>query len=660
MGAKNINIYQLPYAVNSRDGFQKYTIWSFVGQKSYQKSAYSENYYGRLYRTGDLARYLPDGNIEYLGRIDNQVKIRGFRIELGKIEAVLAQHTFVKENAVIVHEASQTDNRLVAYIVPLQGQVIEKTTIRSFLTERLPDYMIPSAFVMLEALPLTPNGKIDRRALSQLSVSHEISEEQFVAPRTPEEELLAGIFADVLGIERVGVHDNFFELGGHSLLVTQIMSRLRDTFAVELPLRLLFESPTVAGMAQAIVQTRQTETVATETVIDFNAEAVLDSTIQPPSVPVETIAKPHYILFTGATGFLGAYLLYELLAQTTADIYCLVRAENADEGKQRLQSKLETHSIWNETFNSRIIPIVGDLSQPLLGLSESRFDHIASQIDVIYHNAAMVNFVYPYLGLKAANVLGTQEVLKLANKIKAKPVHFISTVGVFSIDYSNSGVRVIRESDIDDIQKLDGGYSQSKWVAEKLMMQARERGLPVCIYRPSRITWHSQTGITHLDDLLNRIIKGCIQLGKVPYGKFEDNMIPVDYVSRAIIHISQQTESLGKTFHLTNPRLTSWDELLNWFRSKGYPLEQTSYTQWQSELSHQKENALFPLLSLFYQERLSDDRQLRWPQFDRQNTIEGLTGTDIVCPSIDTKLLDIYFSYLRKSGFLETPPLRRS
>jgi amino acid adenylation domain-containing protein/thioester reductase-like protein len=618
----------------------------------------------RLYKTGDLARYLPDGNIEYLGRIDNQVKIRGFRIELGEIEAVLAQHPTVRENAVIVHETSQTDKRLIAYLVPHQEQLIETAEIRVFLTKRLPDYMIPSAFVTLEALPLTPNGKIDRRALEPLSVdSYQLSEKSFVAPRTPEEELLAGIWADVLGLEKIGIHDNFFELGGHSLLATQMMSRLSDTFAVELPLRLLFESPTVAGMAQAIDQIRHTGNVATKIVIDFNAEAVLDSTIQLPSGAVEAIAKPHSIFLTGATGFLGAYLLYELLEQTTVDVYCLVRAENADEGKKRLQSKLESYSIWNETFNSRIIPVVGELSQPLLGLSESLFDHLASQIDVIYHNGAMVNFIYPYFELKAANVLGTQEVLKLATQIKAKPVHLISTVSVFSIDSSNySEVRVVRESDIDDIQKLDGGYSQSKWVAEKLMMQARDRGLPVCIYRPSRITWHSQTGFAHLDDLLNRFIKGCIQLGKVPDGNFEDNMIPVDYVSRAIIHLSQQTESLGKTFHLTNPHLTSWDELFSWFRSKGYPLEQISYIQWRNELRHQKENALSPFLSMFYQDSFSDDlpTKIIWPQFDRQNTQKGLAGTDIVCPPIDTKLLDTYLSYLKKSGFLEAPPLHRS
>jgi len=227
------------------------------------KNPFSDEPNARLYKTGDLARYLPDGNIEYLGRIDNQVKIRGFRIELGEIEAALGQSPFVKENVVVVHEDESTGKRLVAFCVPEPEQVIDKTELRGFLTERLPDYMVPSAFVTLESLPLTPNGKIDRRALSTLSVSHDSSEEQLVAPRTPEEELLAGMWAEVLGVEQVGIHDNFFELGGHSLLATQLISRLRDTFATELPLRDLFEFPTIANLGERLAVGRHERQLST-------------------------------------------------------------------------------------------------------------------------------------------------------------------------------------------------------------------------------------------------------------------------------------------------------------------------------------------------------------------------------------------------------------
>jgi amino acid adenylation domain-containing protein len=212
----------------------------------------------RLYKTGDLARYRPDGNIEFLGRIDNQVKIRGFRIELGEIEAVLNQHPAVRETVVIVQEDIPGDKLLVAYIVPNQEQAptVEAQSfaslLRQFLKEKLPGYMVPSAYMILNSLPLTPNGKVDRRVLPAVDTLSFDTKEDYVAPRTNVEEELARIWRQVLGRQQVGVHDNFFELGGHSLLATQLTSRIRDAFQVELPVRQLFEAPTVASLAKHI------------------------------------------------------------------------------------------------------------------------------------------------------------------------------------------------------------------------------------------------------------------------------------------------------------------------------------------------------------------------------------------------------------------------
>ncbi len=224
----------------------------------------------RLYRTGDLCRYLPDGNIEFLGRSDGQIKLRGFRIEPGEIEAALHQHSDVREAVVLAREDVPSEKRLVAYIVPDQEQRTknkeQKTEkphsqfsilnsqfsgeLRAFLKERLPEYMVPSAFVLLEALPLTSNGKLDRRALPAPAWTGD--QDAFVAPRTPLEELVAGLWAGVLGVERVGVEDNFFALGGHSLLATQVLARIHSSLGVELPLRELFAAPTVAGVAERL------------------------------------------------------------------------------------------------------------------------------------------------------------------------------------------------------------------------------------------------------------------------------------------------------------------------------------------------------------------------------------------------------------------------
>jgi acyl carrier protein len=208
----------------------------------------------RLYKTGDLARYLPDGNIEFLGRGDHQVKIRGFRIEIGEIEAALGQHPAVRGVVVLAREDAPGEKRLVAYVVT------ESTAdeLRRFLKDKLPDHMVPVGFVLLDTLPLLPNGKIDRRALPAPDRSRP-ELKAFVAPRTPTEELLADIWAQLLDIEPVGVHDDFFDLGGHSLLATQLVSRVRDAFHAEIPLRRLFEVPIVAGLAESIEAARLTE-----------------------------------------------------------------------------------------------------------------------------------------------------------------------------------------------------------------------------------------------------------------------------------------------------------------------------------------------------------------------------------------------------------------
>jgi amino acid adenylation domain-containing protein len=219
----------------------------------------------RIYKTGDLARWLPNGNLEYLGRIDSQIKLRGFRIELGEIEAVLNQHEAVKEAVVILYEADD-NKRLVAYLTTDSESNDLVASLKELLKASLPDYMVPSQFIVLDKLPLTPNGKIDRRALSSLSVEKQ-SSVHFVAPRTEEEKLLAGIWAEVLGAPQVGLHDNFFELGGHSLLATQLVSRIRKTFNIELSVRQLFESPTVAELIvpiETLMKTAQQTTMLLE------------------------------------------------------------------------------------------------------------------------------------------------------------------------------------------------------------------------------------------------------------------------------------------------------------------------------------------------------------------------------------------------------------
>jgi acyl-coenzyme A synthetase/AMP-(fatty) acid ligase len=224
---------------------------------------YSAEPGARLYASGDLARLRSDGNIEFLGRLDHQVKLRGFRVELGEIESVLAQHPAVGSTVVLAREDVPGEKRLIAYVVPQQESALTGSQLRSFLQVRLPDYMLPSAFVILEALPLTANGKVDRQALPVPEQSDVAQKAISVAPRTSAEEMLARIWAEVLRVERVGVQEDFFALGGYSLQMTQVISRVRQVFQVELPMRSFFETPTVAGLLVTITR-RQIEQVAKE------------------------------------------------------------------------------------------------------------------------------------------------------------------------------------------------------------------------------------------------------------------------------------------------------------------------------------------------------------------------------------------------------------
>jgi amino acid adenylation domain-containing protein/thioester reductase-like protein len=655
----------------------------------------------RLYRTGDLARLLPDGNIQYMGRADHQVKIRGYRIELGDIDAALSLYPDVREAAVIVREDGVGEKRLVAYVVSKTNTNLG-FKLRGYLKEKLPEYMVPSTFVMMEAMPLTPNGKIDRRALPAPSQERPPLEQSFVAPRNATEQKLAQMWSQVLAIHLIGINDNFFELGGNSLLVAKMIFQLEEIFQVKLPLSSFFEDPTIAGLAQRIdseavnflklcesanyqpiypagidslaTTGELTDEISPTTIdrqssklleklnpFDLQADAILDPSIILDPQIAGIAAETKNILLTGVTGFLGAFLLDELLKSTQANIYCLIRCPNLTVGTQKLQQNLARYSLTSAAQSSRAIVVKGDLAQPLFGMSDPEFQQLASQIDVIYHNGAFVNLLYPYAALRDTNAIGTQEILRLASQVKLKPVHFISTLDVFQSNHYAQLEKCLEDDRFPLSSKPESGYAQSKWVAEKLVKTANERGIPTCIYRPGMIIGDSQTGISNTEDQIGMLIRGLIQLGSAPDLALPMHLTPVDYVSQAIVQLSQQPSAWGKAFHLTNSRSLSLTQLVQEIRSHGYQVQSISYEQWLKTLLAQQFdqdnalNSMIPLLtspSAAYSNYLE---VLNLGKVDCQNTIAGLEGTTIDCPTIDTDLLNTYFGYFRQSGFLDNP-----
>lgn len=401
-----------------------------------------------------------------------------------------------------------------------------------------------------------------------------------------------------------------------------------------------------------------------EGAIDLSTEAVLDPTIYPEDKADSFGSEPTAILLTGATGFLGAFLLSELLRQSRAKIYCLVRAVDGRSARMRIQKNLELYHLWDESYRRRISPILGDISKSQLGLPDEDFRILANQIDSIYHSAAILNYLYSYSQLKASNVRGTREVLKLACQGKTKPLHYISSVVVFE-GLAYAGKKVLEADDPNSSEGIYLGYSQSKWVAERLVTIARDRGLPVNIYRLPFISGHSQTGVGNTDDLACRLMKGYIQMGSIPDLDDLVDLSPVDYAGRAIVYLSLQKEAINRSFHLNNPNPCHRQNLFDYIRSRGYPLERVSYSQWQERLknlSNSQQNALSPLLP-FFSKRWSKEQltipelyQQDWkPQIDCQATVKALQGSAIACPPADKKLLDTYFSYFIRSGFIEAP-----
>ncbi|MEV4921456.1 non-ribosomal peptide synthetase [Streptomyces roseoverticillatus] len=614
----------------------------------------------RMYRTGDLVRWDFAGNLEYVGRADRQVKVRGFRIEPGEIEAALARHQDVGQAAVLAREDRPGDTRLVAYVVPGPGRRVQLPELRRHLAALLPDYMLPSAVLELGSLPLTANGKLDRDALPAPEAG---TPSTGGAPGNSWEEVLAGLFAEVLQLPSVGIHDDFFALGGHSLLATRLINRIRSVRGTELPVRALFQSPTVAGLAAAVdaAERPRAETGDSAHSIDFRAEAVLDPAIttegcRPVDPRVHT--APRRILLTGATGFLGSFLLRELLDRTEADVWCLVRAADDEEAAERLRSGLASYRLWDESLRGRIVAVAGDLEKPLLGLAEDRFALLADRIEVIYHNGARVNIVDSYARLRAANVLGTREVVRLAATARVKPLHYISSsaAGV-GRDRTPDVVREDRRVAPDRV--ASNGYVATKWVAEELVRAAGERGVPAVIYRPSRVSGHTGTGACTTGDALWTMVRAIVELRAAPDRpvregmRFDVDLVPVDHVARAIVHLGRQPESHGKVFHVTNPEPLGFDALIDSLRKLGYDVASLPYEEWK----HLLLGAADGKPSLAPAALLAQGLQVGTasPRYDRSNTERGLAGSGIACPVVGDGLVATYVQYFAGSGFFPAP-----
>jgi nonribosomal peptide synthetase DhbF len=525
----------------------------------------------RMYRTGDLVRWGTEGGLEFVGRADEQVKIRGFRIELGEIETVLAGHPEVAQAAVIAREDRSGDRRLVAYVVPAaDGGGFSLEQLRAGLRRQLPEYMVPVAFVALDELPLTPNGKLDRDALPDGVQVHG----EFVAPQGVVEVTMAQVWAQVLGLEQVGREDNFFDLGGDSLLGARLIFRLREVFEREIPLRELFRFQTVSQLAAALASPQR----ATATPVEPNPPAVPSARNQwslkspwPESLPPLARRCGENVLLTGATGFFGAFLLREALAQHPGTVHCLVRASNARQAWDKLRANLERYELSEEVFSQdRIRVVVGDLARPRLGLTDNEYERLADEIDLIIHNGANVDALHSYETLEAANVNGTRTLLLLAATTWRKPLRFVSTSSIAGYHPASASNR--------------SGYLESKWRAEQIVAEARAHGIPATTYRIPRLTGDSETGRCNDRDILMRTIRCILELGTAPDRELSEDWIPVDDAARLLIG---HDPTHGDSFIMATQRQVSLTDIVEQARRIGHHIEYQPNAEWRRNLAHQ-------------------------------------------------------------------------
>ncbi|QQZ64668.1 non-ribosomal peptide synthetase (plasmid) [Paenibacillus sonchi] len=611
----------------------------------------------RMYRSGDMARYLPDGSIEFLGRADYQVKVRGLRIEVGEIEEVLVRHPSVGEAVVLAKQDQTGESILIGYYTEAVPGNLSLDELQNYVRSKLPEYMVPTIFIRLDAFPLTSNRKIDRKALPAPDSASKVSMRDIVQPATEMERRMTAIWKRVLQLENLGVTNDFFQVGGHSFLAIKLLDELKRELQSDISLMEFLENPTIRYMARRFDRVEKDVWKEEE-----SWTGSLEEDAKHTEAAYPEWYRPRNIFLTGATGHLGIYLLVNLLdLYETAVVHCLIRARNEDEARDKLEHTLRKYLLWREKLLDRVIPVVGDLEKPLLGLDCAQYDELARNMDIIFHNGAYVNFAYPYEVLKKANVNGTAEVLKLASRTRIKPMHYISTTSVFENTEVRSGIfqREIVIGDNTELvynKKLDRalGYTQSKWVAEKLVQRAREQGMLITIYRPDVISGHSETGIWNNNDFAAKTLQSIADTGLIPKGRFKFNWLPVETASQAIVRLSSLPKCLNRNFNLASPYSFELRDLAEWLTEAGFPVKELPFHAWRRQMEELQAKASVSEDIPEEVWKAAENQDPRAMQvYDLKNLTVALRDTDIKFEPINKNHISKYVEYFIQSGYLK-------
>lgn len=600
----------------------------------------------RMYRTGDVVRWRQDKTLEFMGRADDQVKLRGFRIELGEIESVLAAQPGVASAVVALREDRPGDKRLIGYLVVRPGNAIDTAAMRTAAAQQLPEHMVPAGLMLIDALPLTPNGKLDRAALPMPDPAALAPTRAARAPTTATEERLCHLCAQVLGHASVDDADaNFFEIGGHSMLAIQLGRRIRDEIRGDFPIAGVYTTPVLSELAKLL-----DGSAPLSEVLDLDRDSQLPARItgHASGLDLGHSTPMQRVFLTGATGYVGSYLLASLLNETRATIVCHVRATTPAEGRQRLLAALKAQRLDAAYSAPRIEIVLGDLGQPRLGLDEAGVHTVRDTCDSIIHCGAKVDFLHPYASLKAANVDAVITLLEWTTQGCAKRMHHVSTLGI--VDTTQIRGTINEATPLDAWRGLVGGYNQSKWVADALATQAQAAGVPVSIYRLGSVTGDHTHALCNPADFIWRMARLCADLEAIPDMDLALNMTPVCDVARAIVRLGGVARGPGQIYHLLSGHELTLHDLGPVLQELGLNPRYVGIDEWaaiaRDKLHADADNNLLALLAILSKY----DRAAQRPHIVGDTTRAALEGVGAPIARVSRALLRRYLKNLGVQG----------
>lgn len=616
----------------------------------------------RYYRSGDLVR-LTNSGIEYIGRKDLQVKIRGYRIELGEIEENLAKYEEIKDVAIIVKTNSDGEKIIVAFYTSKEGESLNKSELTSFLKARVPAYMVPSHFIFIESMPLSPTGKMDRKRLDlyEIPETEEEISSTYVAPENDVQQTIANAWEQVLHRKCIGIHDDFFEIGGHSLKIIEILVLLKPSYP-KLRINDFFVHPTVSSLAQRIDALN--DEVSGGLIVNPTME-ISDLAEYPRSFGTNELrgtecSKQEHILLTGATGYLGSTLLYELLHSSRSNIYCLVRPVGGITGYQRLVNVMRGY--YGEPISTkmvgRVTVIEGNLEEPHLGLSSADRE-LLQRIDSIIHCGAEVKHFGDVDHFTIVNVESTDRLLELARGKNVR-FHYISTIGIpEELAFNGQWDRFIGGVGYAEDIFTDNVYTNSKLEAEKLVARTcAEEGVHSTIYRIGNLSCHSKTGRfqQNIDNnAFYRMLKAMLILGKAPRVRWCVDITPIDYAGKAVVTLALQAHTVGTLFHVCNPSQIMYDDMIQSIQSYGYHIELLDWPEYESWLLDHSQPKDRTGLELAMAQLEGDGAKNSAFRFTCPQTLEFLADSDVQCQAPDEAFFERMLDYAISIGYFPKP-----